>query len=125
MGDMADAIINGDFDAVTGEWLGEGDGFPRTTVRGAAAGYYYMGGGNGSKPKTHPYYNTIRQLVNVNPAARGMCHNKKGTMTFIQKYLKHIGSNRTVGKSTKWQTLEFLVKEQKKDFKIFINQFNT
>lgn len=30
MGDMADAIINGDFDYISGEWLGEGDGFPRS-----------------------------------------------------------------------------------------------
>ena len=31
---MADAIINGDFDEQTGEWLGEGDGFPRTLEPG-------------------------------------------------------------------------------------------
>jgi hypothetical protein len=30
MGDIADGILNGDFDSVTGEWLGEGDGYPRT-----------------------------------------------------------------------------------------------
>lgn len=30
MGDIADAIINGDFDASTGEWIGPGDGFPRS-----------------------------------------------------------------------------------------------
>jgi len=30
---MADAIINGDFDEVTGEWLGEGQGFPRTLTK--------------------------------------------------------------------------------------------
>lgn len=32
MGDIADSIINGDVDSVTGEYLGEGDGFPRTTT---------------------------------------------------------------------------------------------
>ena len=31
---MADAIINGDFDEQTGEWLGEGYGFPRTREPG-------------------------------------------------------------------------------------------
>jgi len=30
MGDIADMMINGDMDCETGEWLGEGDGFPRT-----------------------------------------------------------------------------------------------
>lgn len=30
MGDIADAMISGDMDCVTGEWLGDGAGFPRT-----------------------------------------------------------------------------------------------
>lgn len=30
MGDIADSIIDGDFDYITGEYLGEGGGFPRT-----------------------------------------------------------------------------------------------
>ena len=34
MGDMADGILNGDFDEQTGEWLGEGDGYPRTLEPG-------------------------------------------------------------------------------------------
>lgn len=31
MGEIADSIINGDFDYITGEYLGPGDGFPRTS----------------------------------------------------------------------------------------------
>lgn len=31
MGDIADGILNGDFDQYTGEYLGEGDGYPRTS----------------------------------------------------------------------------------------------
>lgn len=30
MGEIADGLINGDFDSVTGEFLGEGHGYPRT-----------------------------------------------------------------------------------------------
>lgn len=30
MGDIADGMINGDFDSFTGEYIGEGQGFPRT-----------------------------------------------------------------------------------------------
>ena len=30
MGDIADGMINGDFDSLTGEYIGEGDGYPRT-----------------------------------------------------------------------------------------------
>jgi len=33
MGDAADDILNGDVDEVTGEWLGNGDGYPRTMTR--------------------------------------------------------------------------------------------
>jgi hypothetical protein len=30
MGEIAEGLINGDFDSVTGEYLGEGGGFPRS-----------------------------------------------------------------------------------------------
>jgi hypothetical protein len=30
MGDIADAIINGDMDQFTGEWIGNGQGYPRS-----------------------------------------------------------------------------------------------
>lgn len=33
MGDIAEGILNGDFDEVTGEYIGEGDGYPRTFTR--------------------------------------------------------------------------------------------
>lgn len=32
MGDMADAILDGDFCQECGEYIGGGDGFPRTCV---------------------------------------------------------------------------------------------
>ena len=32
MGDIADMMINGDLDCETGEYLGEGDGYPRTAA---------------------------------------------------------------------------------------------
>lgn len=34
MGDIADGLINGDFDEITGEYLGKGFGYPRTRVKG-------------------------------------------------------------------------------------------
>jgi len=33
MGEHAEALINGDDDYITGEYLGEGSGFPRTNTR--------------------------------------------------------------------------------------------
>lgn len=33
MGEIADAILNGDFDEVTGEYIGPGDGYPRSFHR--------------------------------------------------------------------------------------------
>lgn len=34
MGDIADGLIDGTFDSITGEYLGEGPGYPRTTQKG-------------------------------------------------------------------------------------------
>jgi len=34
MGDIADGLIDGTFDEITGEYLGEGPGYPRTRVQG-------------------------------------------------------------------------------------------
>jgi len=34
MGEIADMMINGDMDCITGEYLGEGYGYPRTRERG-------------------------------------------------------------------------------------------
>lgn len=39
MGEIADGLINGDFDSVTGEYLGEGFGYPRTIHNGRIVGY--------------------------------------------------------------------------------------
>lgn len=30
MGEIAEMMLNGDLDCETGEWLGQGDGYPRT-----------------------------------------------------------------------------------------------
>lgn len=35
MGEIAEMILNGDLDEETGEWLGEGQGFPRSPSRDA------------------------------------------------------------------------------------------
>lgn len=40
MGDIAEGILNGDFDEVTGEYLGEGEGYPRTFMRTKWPGRY-------------------------------------------------------------------------------------
>lgn len=32
MGEIADSLIDGDFDYITGEYLGKGGGFPRTRI---------------------------------------------------------------------------------------------
>ena len=35
MGEIAEGLINGDFDEETGEWIGPGDGYPRSLQREA------------------------------------------------------------------------------------------
>lgn len=51
MGDIADAIINGDMDSETGEWIGGGQGFPRTTSRSSRPPAYPKGHMGGRRPK--------------------------------------------------------------------------
>lgn len=34
MGEIAEMMLNGDLDEITGEYLGEGDGYPRSLERG-------------------------------------------------------------------------------------------
>lgn len=46
MGEIADGMINGDFDAETGEYLGEGFGFPRVQRRGKIVGQHAGYGNN-------------------------------------------------------------------------------
>lgn len=53
MGEIADGMINGDFDAETGEYLGEGFGFPRVQRRGKIVGQH------GS-----PYHNPLKGIRN-------------------------------------------------------------
>lgn len=40
MGEIADGIINGDFDSITGEYIGEGSGYPRTRQKDCGIHYY-------------------------------------------------------------------------------------
>lgn len=37
MGEIADSLINGEFDCITGEYLGEAVGYPRTRINGCKA----------------------------------------------------------------------------------------
>jgi len=40
MGEIADGIINGDFDSITGDYLGEGSGYPRTAQRDSGVHHF-------------------------------------------------------------------------------------
>lgn len=139
MGDIADAILNGDFDSVTGEWIGEGDGFPRTYTQGRHdsipdgrepdsfyfknSNHHLTGRWRGSK--IHPIYNTILQLINVNKAAKHRCHNRSATLSFIKLYYLSKGEKITIGKKTKWKRFQPLITEEKKQFKEFIKNYTS
>lgn len=43
MGEIADGLINGDFDSLTGEYIGEGDGYPRTIQGGKTKPFIGVG----------------------------------------------------------------------------------
>lgn len=40
MGDIADGLLDGTFDSITGEYLGEGPGYPRTYEKDNGVHYY-------------------------------------------------------------------------------------
>lgn len=42
MGEIAESLINGEFDYITGEYLGEGVGYPRTHASGNHATLYLL-----------------------------------------------------------------------------------
>ena len=52
MGDIADMMLDGTLDCVTGEYLGEGDGYPRTRERGHGwSDVFPKGTHGGRKPR--------------------------------------------------------------------------
>ena len=42
MGEIADSLISGEFDCITGEYLGDAVGYPRTYVREAHGMYHLL-----------------------------------------------------------------------------------
>ena len=48
MGDISDGLIDGTFDSLTGEYIGEGPGYPRTISKGVINSY---AGGTYAKKK--------------------------------------------------------------------------
>lgn len=124
MGDMADAIINGLFDEQTGEFIDDehshmgGPGYPRTMEPGH---YNSMYNRRKSRPGISPTYNTIKQLLSVNPIAKSQCNNKNATITFIHKFYKANDIKKKRYNSFKYY--KDVVKEHKKKFKDFIKEY--
>ena len=56
MGDIADGLIDGTFDSITGEYLGEGPGYPRSR---------HWGKPKKKKKKTPPLSNPEINRINV------------------------------------------------------------
>lgn len=69
MGDIADGLINGDFDFYTGEYLGEGQGFPRTSRdyhnSGPRRWYYENGKKYPYRRINCPYRNASGKVIGV------------------------------------------------------------
>lgn len=59
MGEIADGLINGDFDSFTGEYLGKGPGYPRT--RDKSLPWEYKGKTKGSDISV----SSIQKLKNI------------------------------------------------------------
>lgn len=99
MGEIADAMIDGEFDYITGEYLGRGCGYPRTLERG----YNKKSGAYGGvvnfcmqKGKTQSKANDIikrygREILKIDtPKARGIKTWKEDVMPTILKISEEI-----------------------------------
>lgn len=110
MGDIADAMINGDMDCMTGEWLGDGAGYPRT---------YEPGHPNSVHKKKHKLLfsnskNNTKELNGIGKflVMNGITHNDKA-IKIVRDYCKdelHFAG-----------TLKECAEEIQKDFGKFVN----
>ena len=95
MGEIADSLLDGEYDYQTGEYIGEGVGFPRTL-------------NNKGKKEYSPYYcdviNMCKQVTGVE---------KRTGFTYIQEY----GLLKTQTDITVICNAIYASKESKKEFK--------
>jgi hypothetical protein len=63
MGEIADGLINGDFDFYTGEYLGRGYGIPRTNNKSLP--WEKRNKGKGDKDPKEQAYNGVKKYISI------------------------------------------------------------
>ena len=110
----ADDIINGDVDQHTGEWLGDGQGFPRS------GGNFYGYKPKGQRQKTNEIYAWIKQMLQANPNLAKQLDNKRAVIIFLNTFFLTVGVRKEHGKMN-WKEYAD-IKEHKEAFKKYINE---
>lgn len=111
MGEIADSIINGDFDYITGEYISEGCGYPRTKNTSSFS----------HSPKTNQYgvtkqlWKTMNERTkSVYMACKGMNNNER--QCAIDSFLYEVGYEKLPKNSNKYK----VVFERINEFKAFL-----
>ena len=110
MGEVSDGIINGDFDMYTGEYLGEGEGFPR-------AGKEKIYTPRSYRQKRNETYIWIRKLLKANNRLEKQLCNKKSVVDFLNAFYTSIGVPVVLGSSWKYH---LKIREHEEEFKKYI-----
>jgi hypothetical protein len=84
MGEIADGLINGDFDSITGEYLGEGYGFPRS-IHDDPAHY------RNDRARHKAYWNSLskeqQEVMKTYQSIRGKNNTSSYRMMEISKFI--------------------------------------
>jgi len=109
MGDIAEGLLDGTFDMHTGEYLGEGPGYPRSFT-----------GSDGAVRRKPQKANEVYRLVKEMMGTELVKHydNRRGVMTFINDFYESIGKERKRG--TSWKYYTDVTLEHKEAFKVYI-----
>lgn len=111
MGEIANSIINGDFDYITGEYIGEGYGCPRTRNSGS---YSYSAKVN-QYGVTEQFWKAMNERTKaVYIACKGMSDNER--QCAVDSFLHEIGYEKLPNNRNKYK----IIFERIEEFKTFL-----
>lgn len=105
---MADAILNGDFDEQTGEWLGKGKGFLRSKYRNRYPN------SNGKAKKQQKIPKPVFGVINFLNSARIKEYSKQ--LEIIHEYLNIVPTDYNISSNKKYRMCVAI----QKDFSSFV-----
>lgn len=118
MGDVADGIIDGSFDCITGEYLGEGPGYPRTSNSYTYNSKLYK---DWIVNKRNPIHCKIQRYMHSNPIIKKQNLNKSGVITFLHNFYKSINVQKKRDKF--WAHYKDIIGVYELEFKKYCREF--